>query len=89
MNKPQLSKKQLKEISVELTTEARRLYELEAAMVYYNNIVDNKLAIGEKVTDEDLENLDNATEKYEKEINPWLSMEEIVKLQEFDRIIKQ
>ena len=58
-------------------------------MIYYNNIIENKLASGEEVTEEDLENLDRATDAYEAEIKPWLSIEEIIKLQELDAEIKR
>ena len=41
-------------------------------MIYYNNVVENKLAQGEEVTEEDLKNLDDATDAYEEKIKPWL-----------------
>ena len=46
-------------------------------MIYYNNIVENKLARGEEVTDVDLENLDKASDAYEEHIKPYLSVEEL------------
>ena len=73
INKPQASKKQ-PDASVELTPEERNRYELQAVMIYYNNIVENKIAKGEEVTEEDIENLDKATDAYEAEIKPYLTV---------------
>ena len=47
-------------------------------MVYYNNVIENKLMRGEEVTEEDLENIDKATDAYEEEIRPWLSVQDLV-----------
>ena len=49
-------------------------------MIYYNNIVEMKLMRGEEITEEDLKLLDKATDAYEEEIRPYLSVEEIAEM---------
>ena len=80
INRPMASKKKIEEVPVDLTEEERVRYEKEADMIYYQNIIENKLASGEEVTDEDLKNLDKASDIYEDEIRQDLSVEAIVRL---------
>ena len=75
------SKKQAKQVPVGLTDIERIRYEKEAAMIWYNNIIEMKLARGEEITEEDLKLLDKATDAYEEEIRPFLTIEEIAEMQ--------
>ena len=77
-------------MSVELTDRERTRYTKEAAMIWFNNIVENKLLRGEEVTQKDLDLLDKATDAYEEEIRPYLTLEEVVELDINDqKIVKQ
>ena len=67
-------------VPVTMSHEDRKMYEMEGAMVWYSTIIENKIARGEEVTDEDLQLLDEATDAYEALIKPTLSVEEIVRL---------
>ena len=73
-------KEPIKPVSVELTTLERKRLEKEAAMVFFNNIIENKLSRGEEITQADLDQLDKATDAYEEEIRPFLTIEEVVEL---------
>ena len=70
-----------------MNAEDRHMYELEAAMVYYGTIIQNKFARGEEVTDQDLINVDNATDAYEEYIKPGLSIEETVEAERYSSLI--
>ena len=70
-----------KQVPVGLTDIERIWYEKEAAMIWHNNIIEMKLARGEEITEEDLELLDKATDAYEEEIRPFLTIEEIAEMQ--------
>ena len=63
-----------------MTDAERTRYEKESAMIFYNNIVEMKLMRGDEIIDEDLELLDKATDAYEEEIRPYLSVEEIAEM---------
>ena len=65
---------------VTMSSEDRKMYEMEGAMVWYSTIIENKIARGEEVSDEDLRLLDEATDAYEALIKPSLSVEEIGRL---------
>ena len=80
VKEPPSSKKKMKQAPVDLTQAERIRYEKEAAMIYYNNIVEMKLMRGEEITEEDLKLLDKATDAYEEEIRPYLSVEEIAEM---------
>ena len=82
-------KEPIKQLSVELTERERRRYEKEAAMIWFNNIVENKLIRGEQVTQTDLDLLDKATDAYEEEIRPYLTLEEVVELDIIDQKIER
>ena len=71
---PLISKRKI--VPVTMGGEDRKRYELEGAMVWYCTIIENKIARGEEVTDDEIRDLDAATDAFEEYIKPGLSFED-------------
>ena len=72
----------LKPVPVDLSEDERLLFELEGAMVYYRELIEQKLRQGEEVHEDDelVIKMTEACHAYEKLITPNLTVEQLAQL---------
>ena len=87
MNQPSkliVQKKQpiVKPVSVELSEYERHCYELEGAMAYYRDLIEQKLRRGEEVPEDDelFIKMTEACDAFEELITPNLTVEQLAQL---------
>ena len=78
----QSKKTNLKPVPVELSEDERLILELEGAMVYYRELIEQKLRRGEDIPEDDdlVIKMTEACDAYEKLITPNLSIEQLAQL---------
>ena len=71
-----------KPVPVDLTENERQLYELEGAMVYYRELIEQKLRRGEEVPEDDelVVKMWEACHAFERYIAPNLTVEQLAEL---------
>ena len=78
----QSKKTNVKPVPVELSEDERLILELEGAMVYYRELIEQKLRRGEDIPEDDdlVIKMTEACDAYEKLITPNLSIEQLAQL---------
>ena len=78
----QSKKTNVKPVPVELSEDERHILELEGAMVYYRELIEQKLRRGEDIPEDDdlVIKMTEACDAYEKLITPNLSIEQLAQL---------
>ena len=78
----QSKKTNLKPVPVELSEDERLILEMEGAMVYYRELIEQKLRRGEDIPEDDdlVIKMTEACDAYEKLITPNLSIEQLAQL---------
>ena len=78
----QSKKNNVKPVPVDLSEDERLILEMEGAMVYYRELIEQKLRRGEDVPEDDdlVIKMTEACDAYEKLITPNLSIEQLAQL---------
>ena len=78
----QSKKNNVKPVPVDLSEDERLILEMEGAMVYYRELIEQKLRRGEDVPEDDdlVIKMTEACDVYEKLITPNLSIEQLAQL---------
>ena len=78
----QSKKNNVKPVPVDLSEDERLILEMEGAMVYYRELIEQKLRRGEDVPEDDdlVIKMTEACDVYEKLITPHLSIEQLAQL---------
>ena len=71
-----------KPVPVDLSEDERHIYELEGAMIYYRELIEQKLRRGEEVPEDDdlVVQMTEACSAFERLITPNLTIEQLAQL---------